>query len=60
MPKSRGNGEGSVKKLPSGKWQASTMIGYKPDGKPLIAYATGETQEEALRAIMDIKENKNA
>lgn len=34
MPgKRRSNGEGSIRKLPSGLWYCQYMDGYKPNGK---------------------------
>jgi integrase len=54
MPKSRGNKEGSYRKTDSGKWEGSVMVGLKPNGRPLIKYATRETLADAKSAIREI------
>jgi integrase len=41
----RGNGEGSIQQLPSGKWRGRLMVGYKPDGRPDWRTITGETRK---------------
>jgi len=41
----RGNGEGSIQQLPSGKWRGRLMVGYKSDGRPDWRTFTGETRK---------------
>jgi integrase len=51
----RGHGEGSIRQLPSGKWQARLMVGYRPDGKPDIRSETRDTQKQAIAALRDLQ-----
>ena len=47
----RSNGEGSYKKLPSGKWSAQLMVGYTDEGKRRIKTFTAPTKSEVKRKI---------
>lgn len=60
-PKSRGNGTGSVYKLPSGKYKAEIVIGYyKQDGKLKKRRKTRTfvKKSDALNAISDLRKEK--
>ncbi len=46
MSKRRGNGEGSIRKLESGKWEGRIVIGHKQDGSPIFKYVYAATQRE--------------
>ena len=60
MAKKRANGEGTVRQLPSGKWQAQYMDGWKPDGRKNVKTWTRDTQRKALKAMQDyIKDKEN-
>ena len=60
MAKKRANGEGTVRQLPSGKWQAQYMDGWKPDGRKNVKSWTRDTQRKALKAMQDyIKDKEN-
>ena len=53
--KSRGNGTGTVFKLPSGKWRAEYTLGYK-DGKRFYRTKSGlKTKREALEYLSVLK-----
>ena len=51
MANKRANGEGTVRQLPSGKWQAQYMDGRKPDGRKNVKTWTRDTQRKALKAM---------
>ena len=42
----RGNGDGSISRLPNGKWRGQVMDGYKPNGKRNIVSFTAPTKGE--------------
>lgn len=42
----RSNGEGSLRKLPSGKWSIQIMAGYTAEGKRIIKTFTASTKTE--------------
>jgi integrase len=48
--KRRGNGEGSVYRLPDGRWRGSVFLGYR-QGKPHRKYVTRRTRAEAAAEI---------
>jgi integrase len=52
MPR-RSKGEGSVTRRKDGRWQASLLAGYKPDGKPLRRYFYADTPTEARALLRD-------
>ena len=51
MAGKRSNGDGAVKKLPSGTWRGQIMDGYRDDGKRNILSFTGKTKGEVLDKI---------
>lgn len=53
----RGNGEGSIRKLKSGYWEARLMIGYNEKGKKNIKTFTRKTRGEVTRALEEFKAN---
>lgn len=48
MGKRRGNGEGNVRKRKDGRYEASLMIGYNPDGSRCRKSFYGKTKREVL------------
>jgi Phage integrase family len=48
--KRRGNGEGSVYRLPDGRWRGSVFLGYR-EGKPHRKYVTRRTRAEVAAEI---------
>ena len=58
MPGKRAHGEGSIKQLKNGKWNAQLMDGYKEDGKRKIVSFTAGTKSEVLQLIREYKYNK--
>lgn len=61
-PKARGNGQGSVYKLPNGSWMAARVFGYeKRDGKlcPIKATKSGfKTKKEAVAYLPQLEPKK--
>lgn len=60
MAGKRSNGDGAVKKLPSGNWRGQIMDGYRDDGKRNVISFTAKTKAEVLdkiRAYWRDKEN---
>ena len=50
--KSRGNGQGSVYKLPSGLYKAAVTLGYTLEGKRVVRTKSGfKTKKEALEYL---------
>jgi len=47
LAKKRANGDGNLRKRPSGLWELTTMIGYQPDGRRKTKSFCGKTQKEA-------------
>lgn len=45
-PKSRGNGQGSVYKLPNGKWRAAVTLYYTEDGRRIYKTKSGFTRKK--------------
>lgn len=58
MSGKRSNGEGSIKQVKSGKWNAQLMDGYNKDGKRKIISFTAGTKSEVLQLIREYKDNK--
>ena len=54
--KRRSNGEGSFRKLPSGKWSGQIMVGYTPEGKRKIKTFTAPTKPEVREKIRQYME----
>src|SRR5262245_33805121 len=59
MAKRRGNSEGTVYfHEPSGRWTGQVTVGRHPvSGKPVRKTVYGETQQEALRKVAEIRQN---
>lgn len=51
MAGKRSNGDGAVKKLPSGNWRGQIMDGYRDDGKRNVISFTAKTKSEVLDKI---------
>lgn len=61
--RSRGNGQGSVFKLKSGKYRAEVVIGWREDGRKITRSQTFKTKREAVNALpglMAAREKKAA
>lgn len=50
--KRRGNGEGSIRQEPNGRWVGQYIVGYKDDGKPIRKTKRADTKKEVM-AWMD-------
>lgn len=59
MSGKRAKGEGSVHKLPGGRWQSQIMDGYKDNGKRKIISFTAGTRAEALDRLHEYLQNKD-
>lgn len=53
--KSRGNGEGTIYKLPDGRWRVSLTVGIKSDGKPVRKSRTARSRADAVALLDDLK-----
>ena len=53
MARKRSDGNGYVKKLPSGNWRGQIMDGYRDDGKRNVVSFTCKTKAEVLDKIRD-------
>ncbi len=52
----RGNGEGSVHRLPNGRWRAQLTVGFHPEtGKQLRRYRTAATRKEVVAALDELR-----
>lgn len=49
----RSNGEGSIRKLPSGSWRAEIMDGFTAEGKRNIVRFSGKTKAEVLEKLRE-------
>ncbi len=61
MAKRRGNGEGSITRLPSGNWRGQVMDGYRSDGKKNVINFTASTKGEVRQMIQnywDLREKR--
>ena len=47
----RSNGEGTIRQLPDGRWEARFMIGRGNDGRPKYKYLSAKTQRELRSRI---------
>lgn len=54
----RSNGEGSIRRLSSGRWQGQIMDGYNDDGKRKTRSFSGDTKKEVIEKIRDFYEQK--
>ena len=55
MTKRRKNGEGSIQKLPNGKYRMKKQVGFLPNGRPRILTVTGTTAPDCIHK-MNLKE----
>src|SRR5438105_2590785 len=51
----RGNSEGSIYRLPDGRWRGSVFLGYR-NGKPHRKYVTRRTRAEAAAEVRRLLE----
>src|SRR5437764_7738664 len=51
----RGNSEGSIYRLPDGRWRGSVFLGYR-NGKPHRKYVTRRTRAEAAAEVRQLLE----
>ena len=51
--KRRGNGGGTIRRLASGRWSWSVMIGRNPDGTPKHYRVTADTRAELNEKIIE-------
>lgn len=58
MVRKRTNGEGSVRRTPSGTWRGQLMDGYREDGKRNIVNFTGATKGEVLDQMRQFKHQR--
>lgn len=58
MAKKRSNGEGSIRKLPSGTWFGQIMDGYTEEGKKNLVSFSAPTKSEVLDKIRTYKAQK--
>lgn len=54
MAKRRADGEGTIFKLPDGRWAAEISLGYE-NGKRVRKRVSAKTQEEVTKKIRDVK-----
>ena len=60
-PKTRGNGTGSVYKLPNGKYRAAITLGYTEEGKRIYKTKSGfKTKKEGVAYIDKLREDAAA
>ena len=58
-PKSRGNGTGSIYKLPTGKWRVAVTLGYKSSGQRIYRTKSGfKTKKEAIECISTLRDDR--
>ncbi|QGT99308.1 hypothetical protein SYNTR_0715 [Candidatus Syntrophocurvum alkaliphilum] len=55
MAKKRGNGEGTIYKLPDGRWIGQITIGTNKDGKPKRRSLYGKTKKEVQNKMHELK-----
>ena len=55
MMKRRKNGEGSIQKLPNGKYRMKKQVAFLPNGRPRILTVTGTSAPDCIRK-MNLKE----
>lgn len=58
MSKKRGAGEGTIRKLPSGRWSWVRMIGRDQNGRVIYDRVTADTQQKLLKAVEEHKQAK--
>ena len=55
MRRRRGNGEGSIYQLPSGRWRCFLTVGYDENGKRRRRYLYGRTKGEVLEKLTETR-----
>lgn len=60
MARKRGNGEGTVYRLPSGNWRCQVMDGYTNEGKRRVVSFTAPTRVEVLDKMQDFLSKRQA
>lgn len=58
MSKKRANGEGSISRLPNGRWRGEIMDGYTPEGKRKRVTFSGETKAEVADKIREFQSQR--
>lgn len=53
--RSKANGEGSIFKLPSGKYRGVLIIGWKENGNPIKKVVSGTTHAQTDKKLSDLK-----
>ena len=56
----RAHGEGTIRRLPSGRWSWVRMTGYDERGRKMWERVTADTQKELLQAVEAHKQEKAA
>ena len=56
MTNRRADGEGSIYKLPNGKWKVVISLGFDAGGKRIRKTATAATKREAAKCLKELKE----
>ena len=59
MAKKRGNGEGCIRQLKDGSWEARIMIGYNEKGKPKFKTFTSKKRSVVAKNLVIILPIKN-
>ena len=60
MSKKRANGDGSIFRLPSGRWRGEIMDGYTPEGKRKRVTFSGETKAEVADKIREFQSQRRS
>ncbi len=60
MANKRGSGEGSVRKLSSGRWRGELMDGYTAEGKKNMVYFSGDKKSDVLEQIRNYLQLRDA
>lgn len=55
MARKRGNGEGTIRQMPSGRWSWARMAGRDVEGKVVYDRVTANTKKELIAAVEDYK-----
>lgn len=56
--KKRANGEGTIRKLKDGRWEARITVGYTPEGRQKFKTHSAKIQGEVIRWLNEFKQNK--
>lgn len=54
----RGDGEGSIRQRPDGRWEARLLVGVKPDGKLDQRSVYGKTRAEVQKKLTDLRKRQ--